>query len=56
METNLNVRQEVSLQVVRKPVKCSQCGEPRTQISRCENCGCEKSFTEEQDENSRKSV
>jgi hypothetical protein len=56
MDSNLKIEQNVSLQIVKKPVKCSKCGEPRTQVSRCENCGCEKSFTEEQNEASTKNV
>jgi len=46
--SSMNLGQSVSLTVVKKPVKCSQCGELRTQVSRCENCGCTKPFEGEQ--------
>lgn len=47
MKDNVNLGQTVGLAVVRKAVTCSQCGEPRTQDARCENCGCETPYLEE---------
>ena len=47
----VNVKQTVGLHVVRKPVKCSKCGEPRTQDSRCENCGSETPYSKERERN-----
>lgn len=44
---DLTLAQTASATVVRKPVTCSACGEPRTQIARCENCGNEKPFEDE---------
>ena len=50
-QTNLNFGQTVGLQVVRKPVRCSKCGEPRTQDARCENCGSDTPYIEEREKN-----
>ena len=47
----MDLEQTVGLHVVRKPIKCSQCGEPRTQDSRCENCGSEIPYSEERKRN-----
>lgn len=49
--SNLNLDQKVNLQVVRAPVRCSQCGEPRTQDTRCENCGSSVPYVKERDKN-----
>lgn len=49
--SNLNLGQTVGVQVVRAPVRCSQCGEPRTQDKRCENCGSEVPYIEEREKN-----
>ena len=43
--------QTVSVVVKRKPIKCSGCGEWRTQFERCENCGCEISYEDERKKN-----
>lgn len=43
----LKLEQMATVRVVRTPVTCSACGELRTQIARCENCGNEKPFEEE---------
>ena len=43
----LSLDQQASLTVKKKPVVCSQCGDLRTQETRCENCGCEKPYSEE---------
>lgn len=48
---DLNIKQAVDVQVIRKPVTCSECGEPRTQDSRCENCGSTIPYTEERGKN-----
>lgn len=51
MSSDLTLKQTASVQIVRKPVPCSKCGEPRTQDSRCENCGSEVPYSEERKKN-----
>jgi ribosomal protein L32 len=58
MKDSLPIKQTVGLQIIRKAITCSKCGEPRTQDTRCENCGIEVPYSEERsqkDEASQKS-
>jgi hypothetical protein len=43
------IQQSVGLSVIRKPIPCSNCGEPRTQDLRCENCGSEIPYSQERE-------
>ena len=45
---DLSLNQVASATVKRTPVTCSACGELRIQFARCENCGNETPFKEEQ--------
>lgn len=43
----LELNQGIAFTVKRSPVKCSNCGELRTQDTRCENCGHDIPYFEE---------
>ena len=53
---DLSLNQVASVTVKRTPVTCRQCKELRTQLARCENCGNETPFKEEQNAQISESV
>ena len=53
--SQMSLKVSASMTVRKKPVPCSQCGELRTQLERCENCGSEVSYKEERDKDDEKS-